>query len=202
MAFAKTPKLCQDAPAGLQQLNGMADNLDSLKSDLELEHAPLITSFPAAGGVIGHGNYSGGHSPVGSADQGSDGAPGRHETELVARGVAYVAQQTNGSIFILSTYGVQLWSSSGCLRSLQVLSTGVYFFPITGFSKVWGRATPAAQGSTLSPPVDARVQPGAPTGTGGTGLIVKTFRLQDDGGGNDVMLPFHTGFHLVAYGRR
>ena len=191
MAFTKQPKLCQDAPAGVETFNRLADNLDSLRADLELEHGPLN-----------------------SEDEGSPGGPGtedelaatagKHEHPLLPRGGA-VVKQTTSDPTLISAYGVQLVNAVGCLQSMQVLDVGVYFFPITGFSKVWGKGTPNPE--RVSPiisglPQDIKVQPGEQVGTGATGLVVRTFRLQENDAGHDEMLPFHCGFSLVAFGRR
>lgn len=198
MSFAKKPKLCQDAAAGYQYFNGLNENLDSFKNELGLEHVPLDNDGPPIGG---NSTYTGSTDPTDAAD----GEPGQHDHPLIPRGVAYV--EANSSV-ILGTVHVR--SAAGCLSSLTIISTGVYFMPITGFSKVWGKATPwhIGLGAILpDPPVgalvaeDARVQPATPQGTGTTGLIIKTFRLQSVGG-HDILAPYHTGFYVVAFGRR
>jgi hypothetical protein len=199
MAYSKVPKLCQDAPAGVQTVNGLGSNLESLRTDLEREHSALTATadVPIIGG--GNSNYS---FPTGGVDIETGSADaGKHDHPLIPRGEAYVAQVTSGDPFIISSYGVQLYAKAGCLQSMQVLDTGVYFFPISGFARVWGRATALADSLLTGITVDARVQPGTPTGSGATGLIVKTFRIQDNGT-DDEMLAFHTGFHLLAFGRR
>jgi hypothetical protein len=196
--FSKKPKLCQDAAAGYQFFNGLAENLDSFKQDMALEHVPLDNDTPPIGGNTTYG------SSTDPTDAG-DGMPGEHDTPFVSRGVAYV--EANSTV-LLGT--VRLRMAAGCLQSMQIIDTGVYFFPITGFTKVWGKATPwhFELGDILAdPPIgelvveDARVQPATPQGAGTTGLIVKTFKLQGVGG-NDILAPYHTGFYLVAYGRR
>lgn len=205
MAFAKKPKLCQDAPAGLQHLNGLNDNLDSFKTDFELEHAPLsaASQFPSAN--VGHNNFEPPLSPLGG-EVTLVAASGAHEHPLVPRGMAFVGQVTSlGDPTVISSYGVQLVAAAGCLQTLEVLDTGVYFFAISGFAKVWGHGT--VQSDLVSPLLaglahDIKVQPGVQSSTGATGLVVRTFRLQENGSSQDELLPFHTGFFLVAYGRR
>lgn len=196
MAFTKQPKLCQDAPAGVETFNRLNDNLDSLKTDFELEHLSLDAadqpgeSGPPAGGVDGDDPISAG--------------AGAHDHPLIPRGFAYVRQVTTDPTLI-STYGVGLANSFGCLQLMTVLDVGVYFFPISGLSRAWGHATihPEQVNPILAGIAQQiRVQPSDPTGTGATGLVVRTLRLQENDSGEDELLPFHTGFNLVAYGRR
>lgn len=202
MAFTKTPKLCQNAPAGLQSLNPLADNLESFKVDLELEHTGFsaVADLPVAN--IGDSNWEG---PVIIAEgEETISTAGQHDHPLVPRGMAVVAQVT-GDPTLFETYGVQLAAAAGCLQSMEVISTGIYFFPIGGFVKVWGHG--AVQSDIVTPNLgglahDIKVQPGVQSGTGATGLVVRTLRLQVNGSSEDELLPFHTGFFLVAYGRR
>lgn len=191
MAFVKRPKLCQDAPAGLETFNGLSDNLDSLRSDLELDHGAL--------------NNEGEGGPGGpDIEDEAAATAGRHDHPLVPRGIAVVRQTTTDPTLI-STYGVQLVNAFGCLQSMTVLDVGEYFFPITGFARVWGKGTPEPE--RASPILagiaqDIKVQPGTQVGTGATGLVVRTFRLQENDDGEDELLPFHCGFSLIAFGRR
>jgi hypothetical protein len=192
MAFVKKPKLCQNAPAGYQQINGLVDNLDSLKTELELEHTGFDTASDLPFSTIDAGTFAGPES------FGDSFAPvaGVHESPLIARGAAVVSVITT----VTGPEAPQLYLREGCLQSFQVIDTGVLFFPVSGYARVWGRATP--YGSTVTPPLDVRVNPSTPGDQFGTGLIVRTFKKQDNDYAEEEMLPMELGFYLLCYGRR
>lgn len=201
MTFKKVQKPCSGAPAGLQTFNALGDNADSLRLDLEIEHAPLAADNGSASWSVNPGGYAMPHSLALTQDVLS-ALPGVHDSPLIARGVAVVLQTTGPDPTITTNYGAQLWRQSGCLQSMKVLGTGVYFFPVSGYTKVWGRATAHVNTSGATGiPTDARVYPGQFSGTGSQGLLVKTFRIQTVSG-QDILYPFHTGFYLTAFGRR
>ncbi|MBK7858405.1 MAG: hypothetical protein IPJ65_07235 [Archangiaceae bacterium] len=193
MAFERRPKWCQDGPATFQQLNALGANLESLKTDLGLEHSPLDEgSGPSIGITLGNPNFTPPTSIDGQFDVGA--TPGVHESPLIARGAAYVAQYIGAG----GVVSVQLYSAWGSVQTMQVLGTGVYFFPVSGFGKLWGKATP--WGNAVTPALDARVSPGS--GAGVSGLAVRTSMQQLNGDGELELLPYHTGFHLLCFGRR
>lgn len=205
MAYTKTQLVRQDAPVGYRLINGISDNIDSLKSDLEIEHVPLYADSGSdlvgwlGGG--GSGQYTATPNLHGTSASDSPVA-GSHETPVVSRGVAIV-KQTYSDPLLITPYGVKLESFSGCIETMIGLDTGKYFFPIDGLTSVHGKATPIIEDSTgLGIPLDARVGPAIQNGTGATGLVVQTFKMQDDGSGNYVMLPYHLGFYLVVWGTR
>ena len=191
MAFTKQPKLCQDAPAGVETFNRLNDNLDSFVTDFTVAHVPLENEEAAGAGV-------------GLIDGSTVDAAGTHDHPLIPRGAAIVRQVTSDPTLI-ETYGVQLISGFGCLATMDVLDVGHYFFPINGFVKVWGKGTihPEAVSPILAGIAQRiTVQPGIQSGTGATGLVVRTLRVQENDSGEDELLPFHTGFGLIAFGRR
>lgn len=185
MAFSKQPKACQDSAVGFQRINALNTNLVSLKGELELEHVPLANVETTIAG--GSGTF--GLPRSAPSFDGFDLAAGRHDLSQIPRGTAVVET--------LST-GVRLKAGTGAIGSMLRVDVGVYFFPMAGFVKVWGKATPRV-GSNVRIPVDARVYP---TVNGpGLGLVVRTF-LRKNNGTNDEMLPHDTGFFLVAWGAR
>lgn len=192
MAFAKKPKLCVDGPAGFQQINGLADNLESLKDELELEHAELILETDGTVDILG------GDLGFGGADiPASEGIlhPGAHNSALIPRGVAFV-KAVVGANGIAS---LSLYAAAGCLTGFDAIDTGTYFFPVLGFSSVWGRVTP--WGSAGTPVLDARVNAYVGDEILGTGLLVKTFMEQASGSGT-ALLAYDAGFYVVCFGRR
>jgi hypothetical protein len=192
MAFVKKPKLCQNAPAGYQQINGLVDNLDSLETEIELEHTGLDNTSDLPASTIDAGTFAG---PESFSDSFAPIA-GVHDSPLIPRGAAVVSV----IITVTGPEAPQLYLREGCLQSLQVVDTGVLFFPVQGFASVWGKAVP--YGSAVTPPLDVRVNPSAPGDQFGTGLIVRTFQLQDNDSVEEEMLPMELGFYLLCYGRR
>lgn len=197
MPFTKVPKACTDAGVGLQSLNALSSNSASLKAELEVEHSPEQSLLPAA--QAAQGAFEGLPQFAGIASVDASFGAGAHDDIHVARGTAVVLQ-TSTDPSLVTAFGVKLSSVSGALQSIQVISTGVYFFPMDGWAEVWGKATARMEVLTGSGiglvPVDARVYPDV------SGLVVRTFRLQNPDAVNDIMYPFHTGFYLVAFGRR
>ena len=90
---------------------------------------------------------------------------------------------------------------SGALSSAYVIETGVFFFPVSGYTSVWGKATAALDEDDPLKPCDAMAIQATIANGPGTGLLVRTFKLQALSSGY-AMLPFHTGFHLTMWGRR
>lgn len=192
MAVTKLQKPTTDSPVGFQTINTFVSNVESFKTDFEKEHAPDRLIAPVPGSLSIFENFPQDAASILVSEGGA------HDSPLIPRGAAAVVA-TSADVFDISTYDVSLVKAHGALTTMQVLGTGVYFFPMDGFAEVWGRATPRSQtGSTFAWrfPVDAKVQPDV------SGLLVRTFRLQNPDAVNDIMYPFHTGFFLVAYGRR
>lgn len=205
MAYSKVPKACSDGPVGFQTINALGANLDSLKAELELEHTavelpednvkttgwtPPITSI--TGDVLNGGGL----------DKTTGG--GKHNHPLIARGIARVE---TGPTLSTSADTVYLYHAAGVVTDMQVIDTGVYFFPIAGLSKVWGKVAVFNSGVTLVR--TARVVP-AEQADLGTGLLVYTFEDDDRDDEDDpalfdytgdFALPAHVGFYLIVFGR-
>jgi hypothetical protein len=192
MAFSKKPKLCTNAPAGLQQINGLTDNLESLRTELETEHTGVFVEPEETVAQVEPGGFEPGFGTI-DVDAAH---PGAHDSPLIPRGAAYIQQTTDAG----SATTVRMYFREGCIQSMQIVSTGVYFFPIDGFAAVWGRATP--YGSDVVPALDVKVTTATPDDELGTGLIVRTYMKQTAGSGVIGLFAYHTGFYLLAYGRR
>jgi len=196
----KVPKACQDSPVGYQSINTIGANIDEAKENVALEHQPADNDWAADDFTIGGtpNNFA-----VGSAPTGPAAAAGAHETSMIGRGVVYATTLTGGPTAMYAAY------SSGALQTMQILDTGKFFFPITGFTKVWGFATifGDATGLTRFP----RVQPSTQSGTGTVGLLVTTFEIGLSTNADPPVQysPIGTffgrvnlGFYLIAYGIR
>jgi hypothetical protein len=195
MAFAKRPKLCPDGPAGFQQVNGLSANLDSLRDEIDLRHADL--AFEGDGYAVpieSESNYSLG-APIGPFDPSDPPVPGLHDDALVARGSCFVRVFTGAD----GISRLDLYNAAGLLDAFLIVDTGILFFPVPGFSNVWGTVT--AYSDAAATPRIARVLPLISDETYGTGLLVKTFEKQTSGTFG-AMLPAHVGFFLLCYGVR
>jgi hypothetical protein len=185
MSYTRTQKACQDAPVGFRQVDALIDNLDDVKTRFEVQHWKAANVATAVVGLPGH--------PPSAYTL----TPGRHDTPLVARGVAFV----QGSVTNFA-FNAFLQYSTPLLTSMQHIDAGTYFFPITGYSKVWGKATHQQGLDSGGGPGFARCVPSNVGYSGGTGLFVYTYFVTSTGSANDRLDLFDSGFYLVAYGRR
>jgi hypothetical protein len=185
MSYVKVQYPCQDAPFGVESVQQLSDNIDQIKTDMDVRHVPLTVETRSFGGGE---TFFGNTSPAQVSIRRPGGA---HDYELIALGCARVdPPSTLGLITSINNF------ATDALKGLTKISKGVYYFPIDGYSSVWGFATPYADstGEFQFPLVE-------PTYTNGAcGLMVTTLQLGAIASPPTTYIPSGSFFGVADYG--
>ena len=133
MAWTKQPKLVGSCGVGYETFNFIRDSLEQLRDDYLTEHSSGVNQqLPAGLHPIGaQGTIGYGYSDVKLV------APGRHNSPLIAIGVAHIAYD-NG---VDTTTPNIRWCSSEAVIGVQRIATGIHFIGVRGADTLMGRVT-------------------------------------------------------------
>lgn len=171
MAYSKLPKVCQDAPFGINGVNALDANVQAVRDLYDVEHR-----IPASGTIqiVGPGN--------------TGPRAGEHDTPLVPRtvGIVSLASYTYGSG--QSTWFVTVPVVGRMFLGITRLATGLFVLRTSSGSNVWCEGH--AVGSS-SAPRKLKIRPNT-AALGVPGFSIQTLELVSGD-----WLPSDYSFHFA-----